>query len=45
MCHRLRRTWATNAHRVGLTIFDIQEQGGWRNLDMVRRYTKSHPNQ
>ncbi len=43
ICHRLRHTWATNAHRVGLSIFDIQEQGGWRKLDMVRRYTKSRP--
>jgi integrase len=43
MCHRLRHTWATNAHRVGLSIFDIQEQGGWKKLDMVRRYTKSRP--
>ena len=43
ICHRLRHTWATNAHRVGLSIFDIQEQGGWKKLDMVRRYTKSRP--
>ncbi|HEV8535388.1 MAG TPA: hypothetical protein VGR87_06660 [Candidatus Limnocylindria bacterium] len=42
-CHRLGHTWATNAHRVGLSIFDIQEQGGGKKLDMVRRYTKSRP--
>jgi hypothetical protein len=27
----------------GLSIFDVQEQGGWKKLDMVRRYTKRRP--
>jgi len=36
-------TWATNAHRQGYSIFDIQEMGGWRTLEMVRRYCKGRP--
>jgi integrase len=31
ICHRLRHTWAGNAHRVGLSILDIQDQGGWKS--------------
>ena len=43
MAHRCRNTWATNAHRQGYSIFDIQEMGGWRTLEMVRRYCKGRP--
>ena len=38
MAHRCRNTWATNAHRQGYSVFDIQDMGGWRTLEMARRY-------
>jgi hypothetical protein len=42
--HLLRHTWATNFRRAGSgDIFDLQEQGGWKRLEMVRRYTKQRP--
>jgi integrase len=42
--HLLRHTWATNFRRAGSgDIFDLQEQGGWKRLDMVRRYAKQRP--
>ncbi|MBM4421344.1 MAG: hypothetical protein FJ034_07160 [Chloroflexi bacterium] len=43
MAHRCRNTWATNAHRQGYSVFDIQEMGGWRTLEMARRYAKGRP--
>jgi integrase len=43
MAHRARHTWATSAHRVGMTVFDIAAEGGWRDIKMVQRYTKSRP--
>jgi integrase len=43
MSHRLRHTWATNGHRVGMSPFDLQQEGGWKDLEMVRRYTKNRP--
>ena len=27
----------------GMTVFDIAVEGGWRDLKMVQRYTKSRP--
>lgn len=40
MAHRLRHTWATNYRRVGAgDIFDLQDEGGWKDLEMVRRYS------
>jgi hypothetical protein len=36
-------TWATNAHRKGHSPKDIQQQGGWKNMEMVMRYTKGRP--
>ena len=41
--HRLRDTWATNGHRMGMTVFDLQKEGGWRDLDMPRRYVAARP--
>jgi len=44
MAHRLRHTWATNYRRVGAgDIFDLQDEGGWKDLEMVRRYSHSRP--
>jgi len=40
---RSRHYWATSAHRAGMTVFDIAVEGGWRDLKMVQRYTKSRP--
>ncbi len=37
--HRLRHTWTTAVHRLGVSVFDIQQLGGWSDLNMVRRYT------
>jgi hypothetical protein len=44
MAHRCRNTWATNAHRQGYSVFDIQDMGGWRTLEMARRYAKGTAN-
>ena len=41
--HRMRGTWATNAHRKGHSPKDIQQQGGWKTMEMVMRYTKGRP--
>jgi integrase len=41
--HRLRDTWATNGHRLGMSLFDLQREGGWRDLDMPRRYVADRP--
>lgn len=27
----------------GMSVFDIQAEGGWRDIKMVERYTKSRP--
>ncbi len=39
--HTFRRTFASNLHRNGLDIEHIMRLGGWENLDMVVRYTRS----
>jgi integrase/recombinase XerD len=41
--HRLRHTYATNYHRSGGSLFDLQREGGWTELSMVRRYTANTP--
>ncbi len=42
--HALRHTWATRYRRVGSgDLFDLQEEGGWSDLRMVRRYAKGRP--
>jgi integrase/recombinase XerD len=43
MAHRARHYWATSAHRVGMTVFDIAAEGGWKDLKIVQRYTKARP--
>jgi integrase/recombinase XerD len=39
--HTFRRTFASNLHRQGLDVEHIMRLGGWENLDMVVRYTRS----
>ena len=39
--HTFRRTFASNLHRCGLDVEHIMRLGGWENLDMVLRYTRS----
>jgi len=39
--HTFRRTFASNLHRSGLDVEHIMRLGGWENLDMVLRYTRS----
>ena len=43
MAHRCRHYWATSNHRNGMTIFDIAAEGGWKDAEMVRRYTHDRP--
>ncbi len=39
--HVFRRAFACNLHRKGLSTLSIMYLGGWENLDMVLRYTRS----
>jgi integrase len=39
--HTFRRTFACNLHRKGLSTLDIMHLGGWSDLSMVLRYTRS----
>jgi site-specific recombinase XerD len=39
--HSFRRGFACNLHRRGLSTLDIMHLGGWEDLSMVMRYTKS----
>ena len=39
--HAFRRGFACNLHRKGLSTLSIMHLGGWENLDMVLRYTRS----
>lgn len=42
--HQLRHSWATYFRRAGSgDLFDLQEEGGWSDLRMVRRYAKGRP--
>lgn len=42
--HMCRHTWATNYRRAGSgDLFDLQAEGGWSDLRMVRRYSKGRP--
>ena len=36
--HRMRNTWAASMRAQGMDALDIQQQGGWTDLAMVRRY-------
>jgi len=40
-CHSFRRGFACNLHRKGLSTLDIMHLGGWSDLSMVLRYTRS----
>ncbi|GAC1644738.1 MAG: hypothetical protein NVS9B11_15280 [Candidatus Dormibacteraceae bacterium] len=37
------RDHSTSHHRNGMTIFDIAAEGGWKDSEMVRRYTHDRP--
>ena len=39
--HTFRRGFACNLHRQGLSTLDIMHLGGWSDLSMVLRYTRS----
>ena len=39
--HSFRRGFASNLHRKGLSTLDIMHLGGWQDLSMVLRYTRS----
>ena len=39
--HSFRRGFACNLHRKGLSTLDIMHLGGWEDLSMVLRYTRS----
>ncbi|MCK5316456.1 MAG: tyrosine-type recombinase/integrase, partial [Anaerolineales bacterium] len=39
--HAFRRGFACNLHRKGLSTLDIMHLGGWEDLSMVLRYTRS----
>ncbi len=39
--HSFRRGFACNLHKRGLSTLDIMHLGGWEDLSMVMRYTKS----
>jgi len=36
--HKLRHTWATRLVNAGAPMFQLQQAGGWRSIEMVRRY-------
>lgn len=36
--HKLRHTWATRCVDANIQPFHLQQAGGWRSIDMVRRY-------
>lgn len=40
-CHAFRRGFACNLHRKGLSTLDIMHLGGWEDLTMTLRYTRS----
>lgn len=38
--HDLRHTWASWLVQSGTPMYDLQEMGGWKSSEMVRRYAK-----
>jgi integrase len=36
--HKLRHTWATRCADAGVPMFHLQQAGGWKSIEMVRRY-------
>jgi integrase len=43
--HDLRHTWASWLVQNGTPLYDLQEMGGWRSAEMVRRYAHLAPAQ
>lgn len=43
--HDLRHTWASWLVQNGTPLYDLQEMGGWKSADMVRRYAHLAPAQ
>lgn len=41
--HDLRHTWASWLVQHGTPLYDLQEMGGWKSVDMVRRYAHLAP--
>ena len=41
--HMLRHTWATRAANAGVPLFQLQQAGGWRSVEMVRVYFTADP--
>jgi integrase len=43
--HDLRHTWASWLVQNGTPLYDLQEMGGWKSTEMVRRYAHLAPAQ
>lgn len=43
--HDLRHTWASWLVQSGTPLYDLQEMGGWKSSEMVRRYAHLAPAQ
>jgi len=43
--HDLRHTWASWLIQNGTPMYDLQEMGGWKSAEMVRRYAHLAPAQ
>ncbi|MBV8636340.1 MAG: site-specific integrase [Burkholderiaceae bacterium] len=43
--HDLRHTWASWLVQNGTPMYDLQEMGGWKSAEMVRRYAHLAPAQ
>jgi len=43
--HDLRHTWASWLVQNGAPLYDVQEMGGWKSAEMVRRYAHLAPAQ
>ena len=41
--HDLRHTWASWLIQEGVPIYALQEMGGWKSVEMVRRYAHLSP--
>ena len=41
--HDLRHTWASWLVQNGTPMYDLQEMGGWKSAEMVRRYAHLAP--
>lgn len=41
--HDLRHTWASWMVQAGVPLYDLQELGGWKSVEMVQRYAHLSP--